>query len=71
MGEFAVGLLIFLGLSTLFCLAVWLMFGNGAVTLRALGAVVIMALVVGIWGWLAVGGICEVDWLLFKDSTCS
>ncbi|MBV8978296.1 MAG: hypothetical protein JO261_13875 [Alphaproteobacteria bacterium] len=70
MGELAVTASIFLGFLILACVAVWLMYGKRAGILRALAAIAIMVVVICAWGWLALGGGCEIDWLLFKDSSC-
>lgn len=70
MGELTVALLIYLGLLTLACVAVWLMFGKKAGAVRVLGAIAIAAFVIGFWGWYIVGGACEIQWLIFEDPTC-
>jgi hypothetical protein len=70
MRELTVALLVYLGSLTLAWAAVWLMFGKKAEALRVLGALAITAFVIGFWGWYAVGGACEIDWWLFKDTIC-
>jgi hypothetical protein len=70
MGELTVALLMYLGLAILAYQAVRLMFGKKAGALRVLGAIAIIVFVIGVLGWLVVGGGCEIDWRLFKDPTC-